>query len=78
MVLACGLPALADKPVITVSTNNTPLDRGAPLTPVLKHVDLFLYLSRKHEALVLRLAQALKGMKVDGTHNRLLSAISAD
>ncbi len=29
MALVCGLPALADKPVITVSTNNTPLDRKA-------------------------------------------------
>jgi polar amino acid transport system substrate-binding protein len=41
----------------------------APIAPALKDVDMFLYLHKKHEALVPRLAQALREMKADGSHN---------
>lgn len=47
----------------------------APLSPSLRDVDLYLYLNRKHEALVPRLTQALRDIKADGTYNRILSAI---
>lgn len=50
----------------------------APLAPTLKDVDLFLYLHRRHEALVPRLARALKDMKADGTYQRLTTAVEAD
>lgn len=50
----------------------------APLSPALKDVDMYLYLHRRHEALVPRLAQALREMKKDGTYNRILSSIQAD
>ncbi len=39
---------------------------------------MYLYLHKKHQALVPRLAQALKDMKADGTYNRIMSAITAD
>ena len=48
----------------------------APLSPALKDVDMYLYLNKKHEALVPRLAQALRDMKADGTYNRTLFSIS--
>lgn len=44
----------------------------APVSPALKDVDMFLYLHRRHEALVPRLAGALRAMKADGTYNRIL------
>lgn len=47
----------------------------APLSPPLRDADLYLYLHRKHEALVPRLTQALRDIKADGTYNRILSAI---
>lgn len=50
----------------------------APLSPALRDVDLYLYLHRRHQALVPRLAATLRQMKVDGTYNRLVSAIRAD
>lgn len=50
----------------------------AVVNPVLKDVDMFLYLHRRHEALVPRLVQALKEMKADGTYNRILSGIRQD
>ena len=50
----------------------------APLAPVLKDVDLFLYLHKKHEALVPRLTQALRQMKADGSHARILASLAAD
>jgi polar amino acid transport system substrate-binding protein len=50
----------------------------APLTPSLKEVDLYLYLNKKHAALVPKLARALKDMKADGTHDRIMSAIAAE
>lgn len=50
----------------------------APLNPALKDVDLFLYLNRRHEALVPRLAATIRQMKVDGSYNRMLAARTAD
>lgn len=50
----------------------------APVSPALKDVDMYLYLHKKHQALVPRLAQALKDMKADGTYNRILSGIQAE
>lgn len=50
----------------------------APLAPPLKDVDMYLYLNRKHEALVPRLAQALREMKADGSYNRILAALKAE
>lgn len=49
-----------------------------PLSPALKDVDMFLYLHKKHEALVPRLAQALRDMKADGSHARILAAAAAE
>lgn len=48
----------------------------APLQPSLKDVDMFLYLHRRHEALVPRVAQALREMKADGSYNRILAGIA--
>jgi polar amino acid transport system substrate-binding protein len=50
----------------------------APVSPALKDVDMFLYLHKKHQALVPRLAHALKDMKADGTYNRILSGIAVE
>lgn len=50
----------------------------APVSPALKDVDLFLYLHKKHQTLVPRLASALKDMKADGTYNRILSGIAVE
>lgn len=47
----------------------------APLAPSLRDVDMYLYLHRKHEALVPKLAQALRQMKADGSYNRILSSL---
>lgn len=47
------------------------------LSPALKDVDLYLYLHRRHEALVPRLAQVLRDMKADGSQQRLLAAAHA-
>lgn len=47
----------------------------APVSPPLKDVDMFLYLHRKHEALVPGLAQALRAMKSDGTYDRIVASI---
>ncbi len=44
----------------------------APLSPALKDVDMYLYLHRRHESLVPRVAEALRAMKADGSYNRLL------
>jgi polar amino acid transport system substrate-binding protein len=48
------------------------------LEPGLVDVDMYLYLNRRHAALVPRLAQALRDMKADGTHARILAALKAD
>lgn len=50
----------------------------APLSPALKDVDMYLYLHKKHEAHVPKIAQALRDMKADGTYNRILFAIGAE
>ena len=47
----------------------------APLSPHLRDVDMYLYLHKKHQALVPRLSQALRDLKADGTYNRILSGI---
>lgn len=49
----------------------------APLEPALKDVDMYLYLHRRHEALVPRVAQALRDMKADGSWQRIVSSLSA-
>jgi len=47
----------------------------APLTPSLKDVDMYLYLNKRHEALVPRIAQSLRDMKADGTYNRIMFSL---
>lgn len=54
-------------------TRSMGLTSIAPLFPALKDVEMFLYLHKKHEALVPRLAQTLREMKADGTYNRILA-----
>lgn len=49
-----------------------------PVSPALKDVDMYLYLHKKHQALVPRLARALKDMKADGTYNHILVGIAAE
>lgn len=51
------------------------LSSVAPLSPSLKDVDMYLYLNKKHEALVPQIAKALRDMKADGTYNRLLFSL---
>lgn len=46
-----------------------------PLTPSLKDVDMYLYLHKRHAALVPQLAAALRQMKTDGTQQRILESI---
>jgi polar amino acid transport system substrate-binding protein len=50
----------------------------APISPSLKDVDMYLYLNRKHEAAVPRIAQALRSMKADGTYNRIMFDLMAE
>lgn len=50
----------------------------APVAPTLKDVDMYLYLNRKHEAQVPKIAKALREMKADGSYNRILSAIQQE
>ncbi|WP_089418366.1 substrate-binding periplasmic protein [Vitreoscilla filiformis] len=45
------------------------------VTPSLRDVDMFLYLHQRHSALVPQVAQALRDMKADGSHARLLHGI---
>ncbi|MGB0129160.1 MAG: transporter substrate-binding domain-containing protein [Rhodocyclaceae bacterium] len=54
---------------------NLGLSAIAPVSPALKDVDMYLYLNRKHAALVPKLAQVLREMKADGTYNRILSSV---
>ncbi len=54
------------------------LSSVVPLAPALKDVDMYLYLNKKHEALVPRLAKALKDMKADGTYQRIMASINAE
>ncbi len=50
----------------------------APLTPALRDVDMFLYLHQRHQSLVPRLAAALREMKTDGSHQRILASMGPD
>ena len=54
---------------------NLGLTSVAPLSPALKEVDMYLYLHKKHQALVSKLTQAIRDLKADGSYNRILSAI---
>lgn len=45
------------------------------LQPALAIRKMYMYLNKKHHALVPKLASALKGMKQDGTYNRLVQQI---
>lgn len=54
------------------------LAKVVPLSPALKDVDMFLYLHRRHETLVPRLAQALREMKADGSYQRILAALKVE
>ena len=54
---------------------NPGLPAIAPLSPALKEVDMYLYLHKKHQALVPKLTQAIRDLKADGSYNRILSAI---
>ena len=36
---------------------------------------MYLYLHKKHQALVPKLTQAIRDLKADGSYNRILSAI---
>jgi len=47
----------------------------APLAPTLRDTDMYLYLNKRHEALVPRLAKALREMKADGTYNRIIAGL---
>ena len=49
-----------------------------PLSPPLRDVDMYLYLNKKHEALVPKLAIALREMKADGSYGRIMSSLKAD
>lgn len=49
-----------------------------PVRPALKDVDMYLYLNKKHAALVPQLAGALRTMKSDGTHARILDGIGTE
>ncbi len=50
----------------------------APISPSLKDVDMYLYLHKKHEALVPPIAQSLRDMKADGTYNRIMFDLLAE
>lgn len=47
------------------------------LQPSLADADMYLYLHRRHQAWVPKIAQALREMKADGTHARLTAAAAA-
>lgn len=42
-----------------------------PMEPPLARVDMFLFLNKKHAALVPKLAQALRDMKADGSYKKI-------
>lgn len=50
----------------------------ALLSPALKDVDMYLYLNKRHEAFVPRIAQALRDMKADGTYDKIMSSIQSE
>lgn len=47
------------------------------LQPALAEADMFLYLHQRHQAWVPKIAQALRDMRADGTHARLVAAAAA-
>jgi polar amino acid transport system substrate-binding protein len=49
-----------------------------PLSPALKDVDMYLYLHKKHEALVPKLTRALREMKADGSYNRIVASLKVE
>lgn len=61
-----------------ILTRNLGMMSIAAVSPALKDVDMYLYLHKKHEALVPQLAKALKDMKTDGTYNRILATLNAE
>ena len=46
-----------------------------PIQPVLAKRKMYMYLHKKHRALVPKISSALRGMKQDGTYNRLVEQI---
>lgn len=46
-----------------------------PLSPPLARREMFLYLNRRHETLVPRVARALRQMKQDGTWQRIMASV---
>jgi len=46
-----------------------------PIQPVLAKRKMYMYLHKKHQALVPKLAAALKSMKLDGTYDRLVKQV---
>ena len=50
----------------------------APVAPALRDVGMHLYVHKRHEALVPRIAQALRDMKADGSYNRILSGLQVE
>jgi polar amino acid transport system substrate-binding protein len=47
------------------------------LSPSLRDADMYLYLNKKHLALVPRIAQALRDMKADGSYNTIMAQVAA-
>ncbi|MFP4391062.1 MAG: substrate-binding periplasmic protein [Desulfococcaceae bacterium] len=47
-----------------------------PLSPPLETREMFLYLNARHRALAGRIADVLAAMKADGTHRRIVEAVS--
>ena len=47
------------------------------LSPSLRDADMYLYLNKKHLALVPRIAQALRDMKADGSYNVIMAQVAA-
>jgi polar amino acid transport system substrate-binding protein len=45
-----------------------------PQEPPLAHVEIFMYLNRKHADLVPKVAQALRDMKADGSYKKIFDA----
>jgi polar amino acid transport system substrate-binding protein len=45
-----------------------------PLEPPLAQTNMFMYLNKKHAALVPKVAQALRGMKADGSYKKIFDA----
>jgi len=56
--------------------NRLGISNVVALTPSLRDADMFLYLNKKHAAHVPRIAQALKGMKADGSYASIMASTS--